>query len=359
VAGLALGAVFVQKQRTLTDPLIDLRLFRVPAFSASVATNVLGFFGAFGAFLFLAQYLQLVHGLSPLRAGLWSLPSSAGFVVGSMLAPLIMRRVRPAFVVAGGMTVAAVGFGVLGQVGVDSGLALLVTGTAVFALGLAPVITVTTDLIVGTAPPERAGAASAISETGSEFGGALGIAVLGSIATAVYRREMADAIPAGVSPETTATARDTLGGAVSAAGSLPDPLGAELLDAAREAFVQGMQLISVIAAIGMAATALLAVLMLRHVGSGADPEAEPAVEFAAQGSSANAESEFRRATLTEPVQDGACDNPLVVFQASFATWIGERSFTAAQDDDGPAPVILSEREGSLSDAGCESALTLH
>ena len=220
VAGLAIGAVFVRRQQRLADPLIDLRLFRVPAFSASLATYTLGIFVAFGAFLFIAQYLQLVLGLSPLEAGLWTVPSSGAFIVGSMLTPMIVRRVRPAFVMAAGLALAAAGFGVLTQVDGASGLAVLVTGSVVFSLGLAPVFTLATDLIVGTAPPERAGAASAISETGSEFGGALGIAILGSIGTAVYRGEMADAVPTGVPPEAAELARDTLGGAVAAAGHL-------------------------------------------------------------------------------------------------------------------------------------------
>ena len=83
VAGLAVGALFVRRQKRLDDPLIDLRLFRSPAFSASLAVNLLGFFVAFGTFLFIAQYLQLVLGMGPLEAGLWTAPSAVGFIVGS------------------------------------------------------------------------------------------------------------------------------------------------------------------------------------------------------------------------------------------------------------------------------------
>ncbi|MGH3682789.1 MAG: MFS transporter, partial [Natronosporangium sp.] len=210
LAGLAVGGVFVRRQQTLADPFVDLRLFRVPAFSASLATNMLSFFVAFGAFLFIAQYLQLVRGLSPLEAGLWTVPSSGGFIVGSMLAPVFVRRVQPAYVVGAGLTLAAAGFGLLTQAGMDS-LVVVVTASVVFSMGLAPVFTLAADLVVGTAPPERAGAAAALSETSTEFGGALGIAILGSIGTAVYRGAMADTLPAGVPPETAAAARDTLG----------------------------------------------------------------------------------------------------------------------------------------------------
>jgi DHA2 family multidrug resistance protein-like MFS transporter len=171
VAGLVVGVVFVRRQQTLADPLLDLRLFRSPAFSAALAANVLDFFVAFAALLFIAQYLQLVLGLSPLRAGLWMLPSSLGFIVGSLLTPLLVRRARPAFVMAAGMVLAAVGFALLTQLDTAAGLAVLVAGSVAFSLGSAPMTTLATDLMVGTAPPERAGAASGISETSSEFGG--------------------------------------------------------------------------------------------------------------------------------------------------------------------------------------------
>ena len=275
LAGLGVGVVFVRRQQTLADPLLDLRLFRFPAFSAALATNILDFFVAFAALLFIAQYLQLVLGLSPLQAGLWMLPSSLGFIVGSLLTPLLVRRARPAFVMAAGMVLAAVGFGLLTQLD-GTGLAVLVIGSVVFSLGSAPMTTLATDLMVGTAPPERAGAASGISETSSELGGALGIAILGSIGTAVYRGQMTDAVPAAVPGEAAAAARDTLGGAVAAAGQLPDQLGAPLLDAAREAFTQGVQLSFAISAAVAIGIAILVAALLRHVGAGSEPEEQPA-----------------------------------------------------------------------------------
>ncbi len=189
LAGVAASALFVRRQHRLADPLIDLRLFRAPAFSVSLATYTLGTLVAFGSFLFIAQYMQRVLGLSPLQAGLWMLPFFVGWISGSMLAPLIARRLRPAFALSAGLVLAAGGFGLLTRVDGSSALAVLVTGSLLVSLGLAPVFTLATDVIVGAAPPERAGAASAISETGSELGGALGIALLGSLATAVYGRE--------------------------------------------------------------------------------------------------------------------------------------------------------------------------
>jgi DHA2 family multidrug resistance protein-like MFS transporter len=265
VAGLAFGAAFVRRQRRVADPLIDLRLFRVPAFSSALAANTLGFFVAFGAAVFIAQYLQLVVGLSPLEAGLWSLPGAGGFIAGSLLTPVLVRHVRSVFAMAGGLALAAAGFGLLTRVDADSALAVLVTASFVFSLGLAPVFTLAADMMVGTAPPERAGAAAGISETSSELGGALGIAVLGAIGTAVYRGEVADAVPPGLPPEATKAARDTLGGAVAVGHGLPDPLSADLLDAAREAFTEGVQLVATLSAALALGAALLAAGLLRRV----------------------------------------------------------------------------------------------
>jgi DHA2 family multidrug resistance protein-like MFS transporter len=265
LAGLAVGAGFVRRQRRLADPLIDVRLLANRAFGAALTTNLLSFFVGFGALLFVAQYLQLVLGLSPLQAGLWSLPSSAAFILGSMVTPLLVRRAAPVAVMAAGLALAAVGFGLLTQLPPSSGLPLLVTGSVIFSLGLAPVDTLATDLAVGAAPPERAGAASAITETSAEFGGALGIAVLGVVGTAAYRGQMADGVPAGVPDQATAAATDTLGGAVAVAGQLPDRLGASLLEVAREAFTQGLHLAAAVSAAAALAFSLLVVVLLRDV----------------------------------------------------------------------------------------------
>jgi len=266
LAGVAVGAAFLRRQSRLADPLIDLKLFRIPAFGAALAVNILAFLTAFAAFLFIAQYLQSVLGLSPLGAGLWGMPSALAFIGGSMLTPMIVRRFHPAYVIAGGMTVAAAGFVLLALVDdVASPLAMLVAGSIVFSLGLTPVVTLTTDIVLSAAPPERAGAASALSETSSEFGGALGIAVMGSIVTAIYRGEVASSLPAGVPAEAAEIARGTIGGAVSVAGELPAALGAELLGSAREAFAQAFGTTAAISAVIAIGVAMLAAVLLRRV----------------------------------------------------------------------------------------------
>jgi DHA2 family multidrug resistance protein-like MFS transporter len=259
-----MGALFVRRQGKLEDPLLDLRLLRVPAFRAALGVNMFSFVGIAGTFLFTAQYLQLVAGLSPLQAGLWGLPSAVAFVAGSMLAPQVVRRFRPAPVVSVSLAVAAVGFAILTRAG-GGELPMLVIGSVVFALAVTPVITLSTDLIVSAAPPERAGAAAAMSETSIELGGAFGIAVLGSIGTAVYRTSIAASMP-GVVPDGSAhAARDSLSAALAEAAKLPAGAGTDLVDAARQAFTQGMHVAVGLGAVVTFLIAVIAACFLRSV----------------------------------------------------------------------------------------------
>jgi DHA2 family multidrug resistance protein-like MFS transporter len=279
VGGGIVGGGFVRRQHALDDPMIDLRLFRDTRFSAALAVNLTAIFVAVGYFLFVAQYLQLVLGLSPLQAGLWSVPSAVGFVVGSQVAPRLVRTVAPGTLIAAGLGLAAIGLVELTQVGGGADLALLVSASVVISVGLAPVLTLTTDLIVSSAPPERAGAASGISEAAAELGGALGLSLLGSVGVAVYRTALADALPAAVPPDVVSAVRDTLGGAVTAAAQLPDELRTPVLAAARDAFVTGVHATAAIAAVVAAAAAVLTVLLLRRSDPAA-PEVAPDVHGA-------------------------------------------------------------------------------
>lgn len=263
VAGLGLGVAFVQRQQRSPDPFLDLKLFRVPLFGAALLTYALASFVAFGAFVFIAQYLQLVVGLSPLRAGLWTTPFSVAFVAGSLVTPMLARRLQSALVMALGLGLAAIGFGVLTQVGRASGPELVAAGFVTYALGIAPVVTLATDFIIGIAPAERAGAAAAVSETASELGGALGVAILGSLGAFVYRNEMAEAVARGNLTATSGGASDTLGAALAFAKSLPEASGSELTDAAREAFMTGFRLTSGVAAVIVATLAFVAAVFLK------------------------------------------------------------------------------------------------
>jgi DHA2 family multidrug resistance protein-like MFS transporter len=272
LVGVAVGFAFVRRQLALADPLIDLRLFRSPAFSGSLLIYLIGTFVGFGIYVFTAQYLQLVLGLSPLRAGLWTLPSMGAYILGSVVVPVLVRRVRPPYLIGAGLVFAALGFAILTQVGGTSAIGVLAAGSVIYSLGISPVVILATDLIVGSVPVERAGAASAISETSSELGGALGIAILGSIGTAVYRGAMAAGVPRGVPSDAALVAKATLGGAVAEAARLPDALSAALLDSSRAAFAQAFEMAAGICAAIALATAVVALVLLRRVPTGESPQ---------------------------------------------------------------------------------------
>lgn len=265
-AGIGVGVLFFRRQGHLDDPLIDVRLFRAWGFSAALGTNVVAVFVIFGAFLFIAQYLQLVLGMGPLEAGLWTSPSGLVFVIGSLVAPILVRTFQPATVIACGFLLAAVGFALLTRLSSVEGPWLLLAGMLLFCLGLAPIGTITTDLVMTTAPPERAGAASGISETSFEFGGAVGIAVMGSIVTAVYRNEIADQSAALALPGSVLdAAKETLGGAIAAARGLPADSAERLVAAAREAFIHAFEVAAAISAVVTVAAGILAPVVLRSL----------------------------------------------------------------------------------------------
>ncbi|ASO20311.1 DHA2 family multidrug resistance protein-like MFS transporter [Actinoalloteichus hoggarensis] len=273
-AGVALAIVFVRRQRGLADPLLDPRLFRVPAFSVSVTAQFLAIFAMSGVQLLGAQYLQLVLGLSPLQAGLWTVPSVLASTAGTLLVPVITRHARPAPVMATGLALAGIGGLVLASID-TAGLSIYVLGFMLIGLGLGPTMTLATDQIIGAAPARRVGAASAISETGGELGGALGIAVLGSLGGVVYRSAIADGLPAGLPASAADPARETLGGAVASAGLLSGDEAAAMLEAARTAFVDGLRVVATTSSVIIIGVAVLVGALLRRSTASAAPALEP------------------------------------------------------------------------------------
>lgn len=269
VASVLIGAVmsffFVRRQRTLADPLLDLRLFSNRAFSAAASGQMFGTMLLGAIMLFITQYLQLVEGLSPLQAGLWMLPAVAASTVSFLVTPLLARRIRPAYLIGAGLVISIIGLLAVTRVDTDAGLSVLVIAYVLINFGAGPLITLSTDLIVGSAPPEKAGAAASVGETSAEFGFAFGLAALGSLGTAVYRNR----IEADIPPDTAAVAvegiRDTLAGAVTAASTLPDQLGSMLLNSAREAFTSSMHAVALVSAALMIIVAIATVLLLWHV----------------------------------------------------------------------------------------------
>ncbi len=280
-AGLGLGLLFIARQRTLDNPLVDLRLFQNRAFTAALV----GMFGVTltGAnMLFITQHLQFVEGLSPLHAGEWMLPAVFASIGGFLVSPMLARRIPTAYLIAGGLGLAICGAALLTQVGTESGLLLLVVGFAVWNLGCAPLVSLSTDIVVGSAPPERAVSAASLSETSAEFAFALGIAVLGSLGTAVYRTQIAASSAAAAGGD---MARDSLAGAVAVAATLPAPLDGVVLSSAREAFTSGLHVVAAISGVVLFGVAVLVLTSLRGVGrhaQAASRAAEPATREALQ-----------------------------------------------------------------------------
>lgn len=262
VASFVIAALFVRRERRMDDPMIDLKLFRRPIFTAALCVNIIGLFAAFGSFLFITQYLQLVMGMGPLEAGLWLVPAGFVFIAGSMLAPLIVRRYQPGTVLTCGFIVTALGYAVLTQVSAAGTVWTLMLGLMLYCSGLAPMGTLTTDLVMADVPPERAGAASGISETSFEFGAALGVAVLGSIVSAVYRSHMNAAVLPALPADVIETARETLGAAVAIAQTLEGDARAQIVSTAREAFTRAMHVAAFVnALLGLLAALVCATFM--------------------------------------------------------------------------------------------------
>ncbi|NLU70756.1 MFS transporter [Streptomyces sp. HNM0574] len=276
LAGAFFGALFVRRQRARgTDALLDTGLFRNAAFSSAVAMMllVLTVFG--GVYLLFTQYLQLVVGLTPWQAGLWMLPPVLAIAAGNLLAPPLARRMRPAHVCAAGLVVAALGALLFVRAGDGAGTGTVTLGCAVVLFGVSPMMVLGIDLIVGSAPPEKAGAAASVSETGGELGFALGVATLGSLAAFVYRQNLSGALPESLPPEAGRAALEGLAGAVSRAHELGPGTGGALLDAAKGAFTDGMSTVGLAASAASALLAAGALLAFRHIPPTSGPPPEP------------------------------------------------------------------------------------
>ncbi|MEE1760557.1 MFS transporter [Streptomyces sp. SP18BB07] len=261
VAGLFF---FVRRQLTLPHPLLDMRLFRDRGFSGAVLADLLTILGLSGLVFFLSQFLQLVQDRGPLEAGLAELPAAIGAVAAGLVAGAAARRFSVRSVVTGGLAAIGVALALLTLVDRSTGYPLIGVALLVVGIGVGFSFTVTADVILSSVPKEQAGSASAVSETAYELGAALGIAVLGSIVTGVYRDFAA---PAGT-PE---GAYESLGGAVDAAGRMPPDTAQALLSSAREAFVDGLTIAAGVGAVVLLATAVAAWFMLRdqHLKSAA------------------------------------------------------------------------------------------
>lgn len=232
LVGLLIGVCFVLRQHRLEEPLLDLALLRNRLLVPALLTILVSVAAGGGLYLLATQHLQMVEGLPPLEAGLWLIPTGAASVVGALIAPRLASRFSPGAVISGGLAGAVLGYLLLAAADVGSGFSLVVIGIALVFLGGGPISALGTDLVIASAPPHKAGAAASLSETSTELGISLGVALLGSVAAAVARQQRA----------------------ASGLTAIPDGTAGE---AAQQALVSGLNIAALIAA---ATIALLAVI---------------------------------------------------------------------------------------------------
>lgn len=251
VIGIAAGVLFVRRQQKLSTPLIDVNLFRIPAFSGAVSAVTLTIFAFSGLLFFFSQYLQLVRGFGPFQAGISQLPLTIASLLVIFIVGVLVGRLGRGRAIGAGLGVAAVGLAVLSVAESLDGYFWIGAALALLGVGVGVAMTLGTDAVVSSVPTQRAGAAAAVSETSYELGVALGIAVLGSLQVAIYRGVLV--VGDAVTPEVGAAVRDSLAGAhrVLDAG---DPV----LAAAQHAFTTGMQVTSMAAAVLLAVAAVVA-----------------------------------------------------------------------------------------------------
>ncbi len=259
-AGILLVILFIKRQKKLRHPLIDLELFKIKGFSIALTALFIGLFSWAGLFLFVGQYLQSVIGITPFAAGLWMLPGALGSVLLCMMAPFAVKHFSRGRLIAFGLTVLAAGILLLCLL-TNNSLWLLVLSTFLISGGCGLTVTLGIDRVVASAPPNKAGAAAGISETSTTFGASLGIALLGCTWTALYRNELSNKMPAGLTARQIETVKSTIGGAVVQASRLHDQA---LLTLAKEAFVHALHITAFFSALVVLVVAVMVAMKFKE-----------------------------------------------------------------------------------------------
>ncbi|WP_051362862.1 MFS transporter [Amycolatopsis thermoflava] len=258
VAGASVGAAFLFRQRFLADPLVNLSLFRRRRFTGAFVVMLGSQIVLGGTYVFIPLYLQLVQGFTPVHAGAWLVPQSVTAVVSTQLSLYFVRRFPLSAVLAGALIVCMTGCVLLVA---GSGLWLVIAGSLVLYLGVLPVVTLASDLVVGSVDAAGAGSVSSLLQTNNHLGSAVGLAFLGSIGSAVYRG--ATELPLGLRADQAEQAKEGLSGALAVAARLPAGDGDRLVDSARQGFVMSMHVVGGLGALAMLALAVFAFILLR------------------------------------------------------------------------------------------------
>ncbi|HEY8544673.1 MAG TPA: MFS transporter [Acidimicrobiales bacterium] len=299
LGGFAAAAVllvaFALWERRTAHPMLDMALFRNPRFSAASGAIALTFFGMFGSFFLLTLLLQSVMGYTALEVGVRLLPMAATQMVVAPLSAKVAERVGSKIVVAGGLLVAAVGMLLAGRLTAGSSYAEVALALVVLAAGFASMMPSATEAIMGSVPPDKAGVGSAVNDTTRELGGALGVAVLGSLVSSTYGPQVRDAVAGTPLPADAAeAAADQVGAAMEIASRLPAGPAQLLHDVAADAFIDGMSIALTVGAGALALGAVVAALFLpaRAADHAGATDADPAAGHAAgPGSGAEGDDE--------------------------------------------------------------------
>jgi EmrB/QacA subfamily drug resistance transporter len=271
VAGLAVLGFFAWYESRLSHPSLDVRLFRNARLSAAVGALALVFFGMMGALFFLSFYLQSVHGFSPLKAGLLSLPFAAGQMLLAPRTATLVRRFGPKRVIASGLLLVTAALAGYQMLGVGTPVWLLGALFFVQGAGMGTVMPPATDAVMSVVPRERAGAGSALTNTARQVSAALGIAVLGSILAQVYRNQLGSHLTVLPAP-----ARGAAAGSITATQAIAARLGAagrELASFADTAFVHAMHVTTIAsAAITLLGAVVVMIWMPSRTAPGTGPE---------------------------------------------------------------------------------------
>jgi DHA2 family multidrug resistance protein-like MFS transporter len=270
VVGLALVVAFVVRQLRMPMPMINVRLFRIRAFSGAVVVDLLSVFSLVGAMFALTQFLQLVLGLSVIKSALWMLPQAAISACAGFVAAALVKRFPTSLIVSLGGLITAGGFALLLTLTPDTQPWMVAITLCLVGLGAGVGMTLTNDLIMSSVRPEQSGQAAAISETAYELGTAFGTAILGSVLLGFYRTNLADSAPAGLPETVLEGAKETLAAALLSAQQLPGEIGAALAAAATDSFTSALAWTGGIASLILFGVAIFAGVMLRGVSAQAD-----------------------------------------------------------------------------------------
>lgn len=277
VIGLALLLTFAWVERRLPHPMLDVRLFTNARFTAASLSITTAFFALFGFIFLITQFLQLVQGYSPLEAGIRTLPFAIATGIMSPVAIVLMHRFGSKAIVTLGLLVMALGFLIASMTKVDTPyLGIVLASMVLIAAGLGLATSPATESIMGALPPEQAGAGAAVNDTTREFGGTLGVAVVGSVFLSVYGSRIGDAYRGlGLPPQFESIVRESMGGGLAVASQIPGDPGSQLAEMVKQAFIDGLSRGSIVAAAVVFAGALLA---LRFLPSRAREAVQPASE---------------------------------------------------------------------------------